>query len=187
MPWVNLIWTTHYQGKVPHASREVGSFWWKDVLRLNVLYRGIAQCTLGKGSTILFWEDLWCPVLLAHAYPNLFQAVSNTSASVMEIRHAPDLVSVLNLPLSQFAYDELLDMQQLLSSVVYEPDLNDRWSFIWGNDIYSSRKVYTRAFSCIPAPYTFSWIWKSQCTPRIKVFAWLMFVDRLNTRSMLQR
>jgi len=43
------------------------------------------------------------------------------------------------------------------------------------------------AFSCIPAPYTFSWIWKSQCTPRIKVFAWLMFVDRLNTRSMLRR
>ena len=114
---------------MPHASREVGSFWWKDVLRLNVLYRGIAQCTLGKGSTILFWEDLWCPVLLAHAYPNLFQAVSNTSASVMEIRHAPDLVSVLNLPLSQFAYDELLDMQQLLSSVVYEPDLIAGLSF----------------------------------------------------------
>ena len=62
--WVTLIWNTYYQNKVPHASREVGSFWWKDILRLNILYRGIAKCSLGNGSTVLFWEDLWCPVVL---------------------------------------------------------------------------------------------------------------------------
>ena len=54
VPWVSLIWNAYYQNKVPHASREVGSFWWKDVLRLNVLYRGIAKCSLGNGSTVLF-------------------------------------------------------------------------------------------------------------------------------------
>jgi hypothetical protein len=30
-------------------------------------------------------------------------------------------------------------------------------------------------------------IWKSRCTPRVKFFAWLVLVDRLNTKSMLQR
>ena len=29
--------------------------------------------------------------------------------------------------------------------------------------------------------------WKSKCTPRLKFFAWLLFVDRLNTRTMLVR
>jgi hypothetical protein len=28
IPWVNLIWTTHYsRGRVPHGSPETGSFW----------------------------------------------------------------------------------------------------------------------------------------------------------------
>ena len=74
----------------------------------------------------------------------------------MEIMHAPDLASVLNLSLSQHAYDELLDMQDLITFIGYEPDLSDRWSFIWGNDKYSSRKIYTLAFSSIPTPSTFS-------------------------------
>jgi hypothetical protein len=33
VPWVKLVWTTYYQNKIPHAAREVGSFWWKDILR----------------------------------------------------------------------------------------------------------------------------------------------------------
>ena len=100
---------------------------------------------------------------------------------------APDLVYVINLPLSQQAYDELIDLQDLLSDITYEPEENDRWSFIWDNDKYSSKKLYTLAFSTMHAPITFSWMWKSQCTLRIKVFAWLLLVDRLNTRVMLRR
>jgi hypothetical protein len=55
IPWVQLVWWKYYQGKVPHAAREVGSFWWKDILRLSNLFRGIARCTIGDGSTVLFW------------------------------------------------------------------------------------------------------------------------------------
>jgi hypothetical protein len=82
IPWVNLIWTTYYSVKVLHASTEVGSFWWKDVLRLNVLYRGIAKCSLCKGSTVTFWEDLWYDVLLAQMFPRLFYFARNTAISV---------------------------------------------------------------------------------------------------------
>jgi len=44
VPWVQLIWYKYYQNKVPHTSREVGSFWWKDILRLHNQYLGIAVC-----------------------------------------------------------------------------------------------------------------------------------------------
>jgi hypothetical protein len=30
-------------------------------------------------------------------------------------------------------------------------------------------------------------LWKAGCTPRIKIFAWLILVDRLNTKTMLRR
>jgi hypothetical protein len=31
IPWVDLVWHSYYQGKVPHATPKVGSFWWKDI------------------------------------------------------------------------------------------------------------------------------------------------------------
>jgi hypothetical protein len=54
VPWVQLVWNKYYSAKVPHAAREVGSFWWKDVLRLNIIFRGISRCHLGNGSSICF-------------------------------------------------------------------------------------------------------------------------------------
>jgi hypothetical protein len=54
IPWVQLVWWKYYQDKVPHAAREVGSFWWKDILRLSNLFRRITRCTVGNGSTVLF-------------------------------------------------------------------------------------------------------------------------------------
>lgn len=82
LPWVNLIWNRYYNNKVPHAVREVGSFWWKDVLRLNTVFRGFARCTLGDGSTVNFWGNLWSDFVLAQHFPNLYDFANNTSISV---------------------------------------------------------------------------------------------------------
>jgi hypothetical protein len=57
IPWVQLIWNK-YSSKVPHAAREVGSFWWKDILRLNTIFRNISKCELGNGASVCFWDDL---------------------------------------------------------------------------------------------------------------------------------
>ena len=78
-------------------------------------------------------------------------------------------------------------MQDLISTIDYLPDSEDSWTFIWGNANYSSKKVYDMALTTLQVPRTFSILWKSQCTPRVKVFAWLMMVDRQNTRLMLRR
>jgi len=55
IPWVKLIWNAHYpQDQVPHATTDRGSFWWRDVLKLCDLFRGIAECKIGDGSMVLF-------------------------------------------------------------------------------------------------------------------------------------
>ena len=33
----------------------------------------------------------------------------------------------------------------------------------------------------------FVWLWKTKCIMKVKVFAWLLFCDRLNTRDMLDK
>jgi hypothetical protein len=57
--WVNMIWSSHYpNGEVPHATKEKGSFWWRDVLKLVDHFRGIDACKIGDEKTILFWSDV---------------------------------------------------------------------------------------------------------------------------------
>jgi hypothetical protein len=47
--------TRHYSnGEIPHVTKDRGSFWWRDVLKLVDLFRGIATCKMGDDSTVLF-------------------------------------------------------------------------------------------------------------------------------------
>ena len=45
IPWVQLVWGHCYsQGKLPYQGRRIrGSFWWRDILKLQVPFKGIAM------------------------------------------------------------------------------------------------------------------------------------------------
>lgn len=58
---------------------------------------------------------------------------------------------------------------------------------IWGSCLYSSSKYYQFSFRELHPEYSIIWIWKSGCVPKIKLFAWLLLNDKLNTRNMLRR
>lgn len=104
----------------------MGSFWWKDILRLNTLYRGIARCNIGDGASVLFWEDLWSAgILLSTSFPRLYSFVHNPQASVKEILQAENLEQTFSLPLSEQAYHELLELQSELQQLAYNPNSPD--------------------------------------------------------------
>jgi hypothetical protein len=153
VPWVNFIWHNHYMNRVPHATREVGSFWWKDVLRLNTLFRGIARCHIGNGKTVTFWDDLWSDQVLAQQFPCLLTYATENSLkiSVSQAAVAQELDSLFNLPLSQQAFEEFQRLNDILTTVHLDSQANDSWVYQWGNNIYSSRKFYKMAFQNIPA------------------------------------
>jgi hypothetical protein len=99
---------------------------------------------------------------------------------------AEDLESLFLLPLSQQAFEELESLQAQLQDLPYDVDASDRWTPIWGSH-YTSRRFYSKVFKNMEAHPVFKVIWKSRCTPRVKFFALLILVDRLNTKNMLQR
>jgi hypothetical protein len=101
-PWVHLVWNKYYTSKVSHAAREIGSFWWKDIL---IIYRSIATCTIGDGSTISFWDDLWADSVLSVKYPHLVSFAKKLDASVLEVMQAEDLDVLFMLPLSTKAFE----------------------------------------------------------------------------------
>ena len=57
---------------------------------------------------------------------------------------------------------------------------------MWGSQQYYSRKFYAHVFASQRVHPSFSWVWKSKCIPRLKFLAWLILVNRLNTKTMLQ-
>jgi hypothetical protein len=122
VPWVNLIWSKYYSDKVPHATREVGSFWWKDVQRLSTIFKNIARCNIGDGTTVTLWHDCWSGEVLALRFPRLFSFARNPNISVSEAMSAEDLDALFTLPLSQEAFEELELLGEFLQSQAFDEE-----------------------------------------------------------------
>lgn len=100
---------------------------------------------------------------------------------------ADHLDGLFYLPLSTQAFEEYQLLQDRLQSIQYDEASIDQWFFLWGNGVYSSKKFYELAFKHLEVHSVFKWLWKSKCIPRLKFFAWLILVDRLYTKMMLNR
>jgi hypothetical protein len=188
-PWVQLVWFAHYQGKVPHEEKLCGSFWWKDVMKQVDNFRGISVISMGTGDTFMFWQDNWKVDGLARPFmfrfPRLFSYVLNDKMSAQEVYSVEDLLELFYRPLSTQAFQELqtlqslMDQNQLLGT-------KDEWHYYWGEN-YSAKQFYDHIHAHIMVPKVYTWLWKSSCVMKRKVFAWLLLVDRLNTRDLLRR
>jgi retron-type reverse transcriptase len=186
IPWVHLIWSSYYIGKVPHLQSVKGSFWWRDIFRLVTKFREIAKCIPANGLTISIWFDEYEDQPLNLKYPQLHQFVTDKKISVSKALLTSDLLSLFNLPLSREAFNEYQSFSETLDQLRENTDQDDIWTYTW-NGVYTSSKYYHHFFAAVMPPAPFQWIWKTKCVPRIKFFAWLLLSDRLNTREMLRR
>ena len=187
VPWVQLIWNTYYTDKVPHATDPVGSFWWRQILKLTPVFRGISQVRIVSGDTVLVWKDLWAPDILQASHPHAFSFAMHEDETVKDFLESTALSETFHLPLSPQALDEVRDIQQISTHAHPSASVNDIWYYTWGKSIYRPADYYKFFFRDANAHPAFSLLWHSRCIMRIKVFGWLLMVDRLNTRDMLKR
>ena len=111
IPWVELIWTTYYDNKFPHATDPCRSFWWRDVIKLTPIYRGISFVTIASGDKVLMWKDLWLNDVLADTHSRAFSLEKDQDISVRDFLLATSLEETFHLPLSIQAHDEIRNMQ----------------------------------------------------------------------------
>jgi hypothetical protein len=186
LQWVNLIWNTYYQNSIPHATDSCGSFWWKSIMKLSPVFRGVAECSVGKGNSVLLWKDNWSHGIMQHNYPCLFSYAINEDISVAEITDSTDLIDLFHLPISPEAFTEWEQLQAVVNDGSRDTLVEDKWRYKWG-DKFTAKKYYNFCFRNITPPAPFLWIWKAKIWPKLKFFAWLLLADRLNTRNMLKR
>jgi hypothetical protein len=186
IPWVNLIWNTyHGNGEIPHATKDKESFWWKDIIRLSDDYRAVAKCKIGDGSTLLFWSDVWNDLLLEKKIPRLYSYAKNKNISVAMFILNNRIEDQFHLPLSVQAFQEYQQLQQVLQNLQVDNSSRDSWEYIWGNSKYTAARFYHHTFKHFHPPNLFIWLWDSKCSNKIRVFAWLLMMDRLNVRNIL--
>jgi len=166
-PWVTLIWNTYYTDKIPHALSPRGSFWWKDVFKLSHIFRGIALSSIGNGTSTLFWKDNWQHGVFEDSHPRIFSYLRKEDMSVQEFLSSDSLHNTFFLPLSPKALEELKDIQNICREVTMTQDNSDKWSYVWGNDKFSSSLYYQFYFKDLEPHIAFKWLWKARCTPKV--------------------
>jgi hypothetical protein len=173
-----MIWEIHYQGNKLPGGELVGSFWWKANLKLIDHYKAMARCNLGDGRSAYFWNDLWGDSILQQRFPHLFSFAIDPNLTVHQVLNYEYLEDLFHLPLSVEAHQQFLMMEELCHTMRMSEfqNLNDTWSYIWGNANFSSANAYKALIGIKQVPPHFSWIWKSSYQPKHKMFFWMLIM-----------
>ena len=104
VPWVTLTWSHFYSNiqTPPDARSPVGSFWWKDIMRLFEIFQSLTPCYPNKSNSVLFWSDIWVEQSMKDKYPQLFSFARKPKCSVRFYLNQT-LDRIFSLPLFQLA------------------------------------------------------------------------------------
>jgi hypothetical protein len=108
---------------VSHVGKK-GSFWWKDLLKLCDIFKGIAQCSIGNGSTIKFWSEVWNGNLLEQNFPRLFLC-KNKNILVASFIQNNNFEQQFHVPLSVQAFQEYQEMQDIIHQTEISSEAKD--------------------------------------------------------------
>jgi len=149
-----------------------------DVNQLVCLKEILRKFALSTGLLVNYGKSIMVPI---NVHPDRMQVLA--SAFGCAIGSMP--FTYLGLPMGT-TKQRMEDLTPIMDGM--ERRLHACSSFLSDSAReYSSSKFYALVFQNMNVQQTFSWLWKSKCTPRIKFFGWLLLVDRLNTRNMLRR
>jgi hypothetical protein len=123
IPWVQQIWFKHYNGKVPHAHKEVGSFWWKDIFSLFQLYQSVTSCVVGDGTSVLFLKDNWSGENLMDCLPHLVQFAKHPNISAKDAADTSSIDELFLFPLAKLLPWNLTFSETSYLSISYPMNL----------------------------------------------------------------
>lgn len=154
----------------------------------------IQECILGSNKCwghSSFLSGCWklgnFVASLQSRFPRLFSYAKDPWVTVKEAFNSQEISKMFHLPLSEQAYAEYLTVQTLMTTHNRIMDAKDIWFWQGTCSAYKPKTFYSLMHSSLSFNPLLLWIWKSACTMKIKVLAWMLIMDRLNTKDMVER
>lgn len=165
LPWVHLLWDNYYtNGRLPSQQKK-GSFWRRDIVKLQTQYKGIAKVQVGNGTTVLLWEDLWGNVVPQYQFSHLHSYAKNKAMTLCQASQQQGLYNIFNLPISEEAYEQFIVLRDMIQNTVL-PTNSDIWKQNGDKPSYSSSKAYKSLIGHIQVHPINTWLWASKCQPK---------------------
>jgi hypothetical protein len=124
---------------------------------------------IGNGKTTLLWHDRWNGLRTSERFPELWSFAAVREININQARLASPN-ELFHTPLSAEAFRQLLSLQDILANLQLH-DHNDIWRCSASSNLFSSQKIYTHLVGTKQSHPLFSWLWKSKCQPKHKVFS----------------
>ncbi|XP_058776563.1 uncharacterized protein LOC131650876 [Vicia villosa] len=190
------------------------SIWWRDLCKINLLdgvvangFSGSFKCCCKNGKDVLFWHNRWLgdqPLCLV--FPDLYDLSSMKHCTVADILEWIDgmhswrweaLFSAESnpgngIPAAAATSQNWARFADSISGFLPCESSRDSfsWSFYGDNDFTVSSLAHAvdNAKSLAWDPIVINSLkvmWDLKLPPKIKVFAWRAFIDRLPTRDQL--
>ena len=155
------------------------------------IYRAAMKCTIGDGSTVLFWTDWWLQEGRIHdILPNLFRVVKKSATKVRTVKQAKsgqwwrDVSPNMNT----HALQEFIQLVDRLRNIQLADGIDGKVVWCWeGDGLFSARSAYRAYFAAHIESAGAMEIWKSRAPATCKFFSWLATQRRYWTADRLQR
>uniref|UniRef100_A0A2N9EUU7 Reverse transcriptase domain-containing protein n=1 Tax=Fagus sylvatica TaxID=28930 RepID=A0A2N9EUU7_FAGSY len=150
--------------------------------------------TVGDGSRLRFWHDVWCGDLpLRSQFPSLFQLARAPEATVADLCHFQGMNCVWDIAFIRSVQDWELEMIDSFMTLLYSSRIRQGVadSLCWTP---SSRGLFeVRSFySTLIHPFSqdsFPWkgVWKAKVPPRVAFFVWTSALGKILTTDNPQK
>lgn len=140
---------------------------------------------IGNGNQISLWEDNWLGIknLRSLIHGPLMQGEQNLTLRDVGVNGSWDL-SHLSFPLPDFISFRILDLPVPTQACDHHD--HPLSSFVL-DDKFSMTSAYVALTLPRKSSVDLEWLWKGTLTPKLKIFLWLVWWDRLPTKHLLNQ
>jgi len=111
----------------------------------------MAVIQIGNGQTCFFWKDKWASQTLEEQFPllkssslRLSHLQKNRFISVNKTFEEENFIDLFNLPLSQVAFEQTPEIQQVFGSTHLDDLTTDVWTYFGGSTKFRSVAAYKK-------------------------------------------
>lgn len=144
-----------------------------------------------QGTTIKFWKQDWGQGLMRHNLPTLYTFAVNQENTVREIITTTDLLTLFK-PISsdqgREEFEELIPFRERLCQQIAtsQETIDQAYWKPHNQGIFSVKSAYFRLSERPRTGPNLKAIWKLNVPPRFKVFAWLLYHNKILTVNNLK-